>query len=318
MNIVKLFLILGTLFLPLQAFGWQPTESVSVIVAYKAGSGTDSSARVLLHFAEKYVGQKLIVKNVPGEEGKLGWTELSRAKPDGKTIGFISLPTFTILSAMPDASFSINGIVPIANHISETSVIVVKSKSPYRTLQDLVQACKKNPDTITCSTNGFKSSNHVAVQLFAKTADIRYKALSCDGTANQLAALRADRAVFSCAKICDVARFCAGPRPEFRMLAVFSPKRLADFPWVPTLGELGYYPKWYGSARAIVAPEGTPEEIIAFYEDAFRRAMDDPDCQKAHRRARMTIEFLNKKELADRIFEQLVFARDTVPAIFAE
>ena len=62
---------------------WKPTKDVKVIVAYKAGSGTDTGARLLTNSAKKYVGQTLVIENKPGADGKIGWTELAKSKPDG-------------------------------------------------------------------------------------------------------------------------------------------------------------------------------------------------------------------------------------------
>ena len=91
-------LVAGAVSVPLSSHAaWAPSGEVSVIVAYKAGSGTDVGARLLASEAEKFVGRPLVVNNVPGADGKIGWTQLSRAKPDGRTIGFINLPTFTTL-----------------------------------------------------------------------------------------------------------------------------------------------------------------------------------------------------------------------------
>ena len=73
---------------------WKPDGTVTMIVAYKAGSGTDNTARVLTSFAEKYVGQTLVIDNKEGGSGSIGWTALAKAKPDGLTLGFINLPTF--------------------------------------------------------------------------------------------------------------------------------------------------------------------------------------------------------------------------------
>ena len=81
------------------AMAWAPTSDVNVIVAYKAGSGTDTGARLLSTEAGKYVGKTLVIQNLPGGDGKIGWTRLVNSKPDGHTIGFINLPTFTTLAA---------------------------------------------------------------------------------------------------------------------------------------------------------------------------------------------------------------------------
>ena len=64
---------------------------------------------------------------------------------------------------------------------------------------------------------------------------------------------------------------------EVKVLAVFATERLAEYPDVPTLGELGYYDQWLGSSRCIVAPAGVTEEMVAFYEEAFRLTMEDPE-----------------------------------------
>ena len=312
----KMLLLLALfLLLPASSQAWSPNKDVTVIVAYKAGSGTDTGARLLAQYARKYVGQTLVINNLPGGDGKIGWTELARSKPDGYTIGFINLPSFTTLSAQPRSTFSVQSIVPIANHLTETCVVVVKANSPWKTLNDLVTACRES-DKYRCSTNGKQASNHTAAQLLAQSAKFSYKAIPYGGTADQLLALRQGEVHFSCAKVADVAPLVGGSNPELRILAVFDTRRLAQFPDVPTLGELGYYKEWYGSARALVAPAGTPKEIIAFYEDAFQKTMYDPECVAAHEKAKMSLDFKNSKALGELIFSQLVFSRDIVSSLY--
>lgn len=297
------------------AFAWQPSGDVTVIVAYKAGSGTDTGARLLASEAQKYVGHTLIINNLPGADGKIGWTRLVNSKPDGQTIGFINLPTFTTLATQPGAPFSTDQVVPIANHLIETGVIVVKADSPYKTLKELVDAAKANPN-LRASTNGVKASNHTAAQLFAKSAGIKYKAIPYGGTADQLLALRQGEVDFSCAKEGDVAKLVKGDKPELRILATFDKKRLAAFPDVPTLGELGYYPNWYGSARALVAPKGTPDDVIAFYVDAFKKTMSDPQTIEQHKKAGLSLHFMDNKELAELIKQQEKFAKEEVSQLY--
>ena len=103
---------------------------MTVIVAYKAGSGTDTGARLLASQAEKYVGKTLIINNLPGGDGKIGWTELVNSKPDGRTIGFINLPTFTTLAVQPGSTFAVSDVVPVCNQLSETGVVVVRADTP--------------------------------------------------------------------------------------------------------------------------------------------------------------------------------------------
>lgn len=289
---------------PMTAMAWQPSGDVTVIVAYKAGSGTDTGARLLSLEAEKNVGKTLIIENLPGADGKIGWTKLSKAKPDGRTIGFINLPTFTTL-------FNANTVVPIANHLTETGVVAVKADSKWQTIEQLVADMKANPG-LKASTNGVKASNHTAAQLFAQSAGVKYKAIPYGGTADQLLALRQKEVDFTCAKVADVAKY----KSEIRVLAVFDTKRDATLPDVPTLGEKGYYNQWYGSARALVAPAGTPDEIIQFYVDAFKKTMTDPENVAAHKKAKLNIDFKDNKELGELIKAQEVFCKDVVSKLY--
>ena len=73
---------------------FKPDGPVTLIVAYKAGSGTDGPARILAQFAEKYIGQTVVVENVDGGSGSIGWSQLAAADPDGMTIGVMNLPNF--------------------------------------------------------------------------------------------------------------------------------------------------------------------------------------------------------------------------------
>lgn len=294
---------------------WAPKGDIDVIVAYKAGSGTDTGARILAKEAQETIGKTLVIKNLPGADGKIGWTELVNAKPDGQTIGFINLPTFTDLAIKPDSSFTIADIVPIANHLTETGVVVVKADSPWKTIQDLVAACKEKP-TYRASTNGVEASNHIGAQLLAKSGGFDYKAIPYGGTADQLLALRQGEVDFSCAKVADVMPLIKGDNPQVRVLGVFAEERLPEMPDVPTLKESGLYDKWYGSARGIVAPKGTPQEIIDFYVDAFRKTMENPANIEEHKKAGLNLDFKDNKQFAKLIQEQDKFCRDNNEQLF--
>ena len=84
----------GTSAAPAASGPFKPDGPVTLIVAYKAGSGTDGPARILAQFAEKYVGQTVVVENVDGGSGSIGWSQLAAADPDGMTIGVVNLPNF--------------------------------------------------------------------------------------------------------------------------------------------------------------------------------------------------------------------------------
>lgn len=291
---------------------WKPSGTVNMIVAYKAGSGTDNTARVLTSYAEKYVGQTIVIDNKEGGSGSIGWTALAKAKPDGLTLGFINLPTFCSNIVNHLGSYTVQSIEPIANHVIETSVVVVSAKSKFNTLQELVEYAKANPGKLKASTNGNKASNHIGVQLLSSSAGFEYKAIPFGGTADQLLSLRQGEVDFSVAKVADFAAFAS----ELKVLGTFDTKRIPEYPDAPTLGELGYFPEWYGSARCIVAPAGTPKAVIDFYADAFKKTMEDPDYIAAGEKAHMTTEYMDPAATGSLINQQQDFCENTLPKLF--
>ncbi|MDE6108481.1 MAG: tripartite tricarboxylate transporter substrate binding protein, partial [Oscillospiraceae bacterium] len=104
---------------------WAPDGPVSLIVAYAAGNGTDITARVLAQYASKYVGQNIVVENVDGGSGSIGWSQLADSDPDGMTIGFINLPNFNSSIVNELGTYTIDDFVGICNHVTETSLVIV-------------------------------------------------------------------------------------------------------------------------------------------------------------------------------------------------
>ena len=231
-------------------------------------------------------------------------------------MGFINLPTYTTLAVQKGTAFDETSIVPICNHLTETAVVVVKNDAKWKDLKELVADAQANPGKIKASTNGVQASNHTAAQLLSTSAGFEYNAVPYGGTADQLLALRQGEVDFSCAKVADVAKLINGENPELRILGIFDEKRDPLLPDVPTLGELGYYNKWYGSARALVAPKGTPENIISFYEDAFKKTLEDKDVVAAHEKAGLVIDFKNSRDLKTLIDEQLAFCKNVVSKLY--
>ena len=251
-----------------------PDGPVTLIVAYKAGSGTDGPARILAQYAEKYIGQTLVVENVDGGSGSIGWSQLAAADPDGMTIGVMNLPNFNNSIVNELGTYSISDFKAICNHVTETSIVIVRADDDrFPDLGALVEYGKANPGALKASTNGVKASNHIGAQAFAKSAGFSYTDLNQGGTADQLLSLRNKESDFTVVKFGDI----AGQESAYRVLGIFAAERDPRIPDVPTLGELGYYKEWLGSSRAIVAPAGVSDEVISFYEEALKKTMEDPD-----------------------------------------
>ena len=280
-----------------------PDGPVTLIVAYKAGSGTDGPARILAQYAEKYIGQTVVVENVDGGSGSIGWSQLAAADPDGMTIGVMNLPNFTSSIVKELGTYTTADFKAICNHVTETSIVIVRADDDrFPDLQTLVEYGKAHDGELKASTNGAQASNHIGANAFAKSAGFHYIDIPQGGTADQLLSLRNTESDFTVVKIGDI----AGQESAYKVLGIFSTERDARFPDVPTLGELGLYDKWLGASRAIVAPAGVSDEVIQFYEEALKKTMEDPEYIAAS--ASFDTNFLDHTATAALIEEQQAFA----------
>ena len=251
--------------------GWAPDGPVTMIVAYKAGNGTDVTARVLAQYAEKYIGQTIVIENVDGGSGSLGWSQLAAAEADGMTVGFMNLPNFNSSIVKELGTYTTSDFTAICNHVTETSLVIVRAdETRFSTIEELVAYAKEN--NTVASTNGAQASNHIGAQAFANSAGFTYTDLPQGNTADELLSLLGGEADWCVAKVADIAG-----RTDVKPLAAFATERVPEYPDIPTLGEVGYYKDWLGSSRCVVAPAGVTAEMVAFYEAAFKATMEDPD-----------------------------------------
>lgn len=295
---------------------WTPKQAIHLIVAQAPGSSSDVSAHLLARQAEKITGQKILIDNIEGNGGRKGWEALINANPDGYTLGYITMPTFTSLALESDNTFHPETIIPLANHVLATSVVVVRKDSPFQTLDQLAAYAQAHPGELKAATNGERGSNYGALQLFANTAGFTYQPLHLDNTPKQLEALHYGVVDFTSVKYSDIVTMINTQEAYFRVLGVFAEKRLKQLPEVPTLAEFGYYGNWYGSARAIVAPKGTPGIIVGYYENAFRLTMLDNKTIREHEGSGLRLRYLNNRDLAELIRSQLTFSRDVLAPLY--
>lgn len=281
-----------------------PIKPVEIIVAYKAGGGTDVGARILASEAEQYFDKPLVIINREGSDGELGYTELAKATPDGYTIGFINLPTFVSLTLERETKYEIDDVVPILNHVYDAGVIVVQESNPINTIEEFVDYAKAHPGELNVSNNGTGASNHIGAAHFEHEADIEITHVPFGGSTDMLAALRGGHVDATVAKISEVAGLVEAG--ELKILTSFTDERLENFPDVPTLKEKGY-DILFGSARALVAPKGTPQEIIDILHDNFKKAIDSPEHLEKAKNADLPILYMSPSELGEYIINEKVY-----------
>ena len=239
---------------------------------------TDIAARIVASIAEKALGQPIVVVNRGGAGGQIGWTELVRQKPDGYYIGFINLPATNTVILDPErkAIFTEKDFTPIINQVLDPGVIWVRADSPYKTVQDLIDAAKKSPGTIRAATTGILSDDHLAILMTEEAAPgAKFRIVHLEGGAAQFKEIMAgniDVAFDNVGSI--VKRVQSG---EVRALAVMDDVRSKFMPDVPTMKEAGYPTVISNSTRGIAGPKGMPAPSWTSCTACSKKAMEDPD-----------------------------------------
>jgi tripartite-type tricarboxylate transporter receptor subunit TctC len=255
-----------------------PNRPVQLMVAYPAGGSTDVGARIVASIAEKALGQPIVVVNKGGAGGQVGWTEMVRQRPDGHYIGYINLPATNTVILDPDrkAIFTEKDFTPIINQVLDPGVIWVRADSPYKTVQDLVDAAKKAPNTIRTATTGILSDDHLAILMTEEAAPgAVFRLVHLEGGAAQLKEIMAgniDAAFDNVGSI--MTRVKSG---EVRALAVMDDVRSKFLPDVPTMKELGYPTVMSNSTRGIAGPKGMSEPVVNKLREVWKKAMEDPE-----------------------------------------
>ena len=255
-----------------------PNKPIQLMVGFPPGGSTDIAARVVASIAEKAIGQPIVVVNRGGAGGQIGWTELVRQRPDGYYIGFINLPATNTVILDPErrAIFNEKDFTPIINQVLDPGVIWVRADSPYKTVQDLIDAAKKSPGTIRAATTGILSDDHLAILMTEEAAPgAKFRIVHLDGGATQFKEImggNVDVAFDNVGSI--VKRVLSG---EVRALTVLDDVRSKFMPDVPTSKEAGYPTVISSSTRGIAGPKGMPAPLVAKLQGVLKKAMEDPE-----------------------------------------
>jgi tripartite-type tricarboxylate transporter receptor subunit TctC len=168
-----------------------PRRQIQLWVAAPAGGPTDVGGRIVVAIAEKILGQPMIVVNKPGAGGQVGITEFTRQKADGYNIGYVFLPGVNTIVLDPErkAVFTMDDFTPLINQVLDPGVIWVKADSPFKTLDDLVQAARKDPEKVTACTTGILGDDHLAILMLEEAAKVRFRIVHLEGAAGQLTAI---------------------------------------------------------------------------------------------------------------------------------
>ncbi|HEX9016950.1 MAG TPA: tripartite tricarboxylate transporter substrate binding protein [Chloroflexota bacterium] len=259
---------------PQKPANW-PAKSITLVIPWDAGGSTDVGFRLLAPLMEKTLGQPIQIVNKPGAGSQVGVADLAKSAPDGYTIGNVSAPAVQTIYLDPErkATFTWESFAPIGLHVFDPGAIYVSGESKYKTLQDLIDDAKKNPEKVKASTTGVMGDDHLAILQFQRLTGVKFAIVHFTGSAPVATQLLGGSIDVAFNNVGDFANQVKSGK--MRLLAIMDKEQSKYYAGVKTAEEQGV--KVYSSSsRGLAASKGTPKEITSFIAYAMQQAMKDP------------------------------------------
>ncbi len=252
-----------------------PERPIRLVMTLPAGTSADTMARFIAEKLHAELGQAVWVDNRPGASSNIGYQAAATAPADGYTLLYGLLSVILNPHLFKTLSFKPSDFTPIIHLLDVPFVLVVRADSPYRTVQELMQAAKANPDKLTYPSYGLGSANHVAMLQMLQVTDAKmihvpYK----DGGLNDLLGGRIDCSLDVTAT--TIPHITSG---ALRPLVVSTRQRLEELPDVPTFEEARLGVPLY-SWNGIFARAGTPPEVTNRLSSALQTIASRDDFRK--------------------------------------
>ena len=268
-----------------------PQGPINYLIAYAPGGKTDTQARGLLPYVEKYLGVRIVIQNFPGAGGRIGLTKLFKAKPDGYTIGNFPLPAVVLGEYLASVEYKSKEFTPIFAGFLTRSVLVV-AKDTYKSLDELIKAGRSKP--LTNATSGIGNAVHLASLVTANglgLKDVRNVPFNSSAALAALAGKHVDFAIAAASNALPLVQ--AG---KLTPLLVIADKRDNAFPQVPIPKELGYKFSAIDTIDGVVGPPNLPIAKVKILEEAFAKAAADPKFLNWAEKAEMTFIPMDHKK----------------------
>lgn len=255
-----------------------PDRPVEVIVPSNAGGGTDLVFRPLAQAAEPLLKQKIVVDNRPGGGGTLGVALLTRAKPDGYTLGAVWPGPLTASPHTMKLPYTPADYTPVIRFATAPNVLCVAPDFPANTAQELFDNIRANPGKYTYGNDGLGGTNHLAFERIWKRLNLKVRAVVFDGggdTAKNFLGGHINFYSGALPAILPHARI-----GKAKCLLVTSAKRTPALPEVQALDEVGLQGEETLNARMIIVPKGTPPDIVTALYKVFAEAVMTDEYKK--------------------------------------
>ncbi len=261
----------------LKALPDYPVQAITIISPFPPGGGNDKTSRILAAELATVTGQSVIVDNRAGAGGNLGTATAARSKPDGYTLVMSQTSVIGVNPALyPNAGFNPEqDLEPISQLTSAPVVFVVRSDSPYKSMNDVLSDARKHPGAVTFATPGNGTLSHLTTLRMSSQENVALMHVPYKGAGPAITDLMGGQVRMVVTSPSSVEGLVADKK--LRVIAATNSNLLGVFKDVPTLESQGIQhlnvEDWYG----LFAPKGIPADRLAYLEKAVRQAMSSPD-----------------------------------------
>jgi tripartite-type tricarboxylate transporter receptor subunit TctC len=304
MRLVAAFLAAAVSFAAHAQSGY-PNKPIKMIVPLAPASAVDVGARILAQKMSQNMGQQIVIENQPGAAGQIGAGVVARSAPDGYTIGGFNDSIMTMLPNMGTKLpwDILKDFEPVSLVATIEWGLVANNEAPYRSAGDLIAAARQKPGEINYGSGGNGSPQHIAMALFADTAKIKLMHVPYKGASQAATGVAAGEVPVALQGLATVAGLVRGGK--VRLIGVATPARAPQFPDVPTISESGLPGFRFNSWFTIVAPAGTPKELVQRLHAEIAKALADPEVRAKYADQGLTIRGTTPEELGAATREQL-------------
>ncbi|SDM24268.1 Tripartite-type tricarboxylate transporter, receptor component TctC [Oryzisolibacter propanilivorax] len=258
-----------------------PAKPVRVVVGFSAGGTTDVVARLMAQELTEALGQAFVVDNRPGGGSNIATDLVRQAAPDGYTLLFVAVTSAINQTLYPNVKFDLTrDFEAVALGAKVPNILVVHPSVPVKTVPELVEWARTHNDSAAYASSGSGTSIHMAGELFKVRTGLKTQHIPYKGSAPAMTDLIGGQVQFMFDNMPS-----AWPHVQagkLRALAVTTRKRSPSAPDVPTMEESGIAPfdvtSWFG----MLAPKGTPPEVVARLNKVMNAAFDKPHIQQAY------------------------------------
>src|SRR5437868_869539 len=282
-----------------------PVRPIKMIVPLAAASAVDVAARIVTQKMADNMGQQIVILNQPGASGLIGAEQVAKAEPDGYTIGGFN---DSVMTMVPNLQSNIRWDIlrdfePVSLVATVEWGLIASNNSSYKTAADLIAAAKAAPGKIDYGSGGPGSPQHLAMAMFASAAGISLTHVPYKGATQAATDVAAGQIPVGFQGLGTVAALVRGG--QLRLIGVTTYKRMSQFPDVPTVSESGLPGFFFNSWFAIMAPAGTPRDIIARLNAEVVKAVAEPEVRRKLEDLGFAVRGSSAQELGAMTREQL-------------